>query len=74
MAITIWGRQTKNSQFSRTVDQPIGKQTKGVQLVLGSVFDYFVELLVLILMIRTKSKTYTKFKKSHLYPAQVYLY
>lgn len=76
MAITIWGRQTKNSQFSRTVDQPIGKQTKGVQLVLGSVFDYFIELLftILILMIHAKSKTHSKFKKSHLYPAQVYLY
>ena len=43
MAIITWGRQTKNSQFSRMVDKPIGRQTKGVQLVLGLVFDHFYD-------------------------------
>ena len=45
MVIITWGRQTKNSQFNRMVDKPIGKQTKGVQLALGLVFDCNVELL-----------------------------
>lgn len=53
------------------VDKPIGKQTKGVQLALGLVFDCNVELLY---NIDESYQKLWKFKKSHLYPAQVYLY
>ena len=75
MVIITWGRQTKNSQFSRMVDKPIGKQTKGVQLVLGLVFDHFYDSEIFSPIGNYElSKTLKKFKKSHLYPAQVYLY
>ena len=47
------------------VDKPIGKQTKGVQLVLGLVFDHFYDSEIFSPIDNYElSKTLTKFKKS----------